>query len=117
LLTDEPLEANADSQAQRGMVGAIIEKIHALGVILFLVAPRSPGFEELSEADKSQYQQVGQTGDGLGKLDFARVLGHIGKSVSVSVPGMQSTPDYRVHRALFGQDSWQRVNGTITGGK
>ena len=41
---------------------------------------------ELAEADKSQYQRVGQAHDGLGSLDFARVLAHIGKSVSVAAP-------------------------------
>src|SRR5205823_8840036 len=83
LLTDEPLEANANAREQRRLVGTLIDKIHALGVMLFLVGPKSEGFEELAEADKSQYQQVTQTQDGLGTLDFARVLAHIGKSVSV----------------------------------
>lgn len=117
MLTDEPLEDNADAGRQKQTLGPLIDKIHALGVMLFLVAPKSPGFEELAEADKSQFQQVGQTHDGLGSLDFARVLSHIGKSVSVSVPGLQGSGDRPVKRALFGQDAWQRANKGITGGK
>jgi hypothetical protein len=115
VLTDEPLEDNAEAQSQRKMVGKLIDKIHALGVMLFLVGPKSAGFDELAEADKSQYQMVGQTHDGLGTLDFARVLAHIGKSVSVSV--LQGMPEKPVKRALFGQDRWVATQGEITGGK
>jgi hypothetical protein len=115
MLTDEPLEANADARNQRRMVGAVIDKIHALGVMLFLVGPKSEGFDELAEADKSQYQQVGQASDGLGTLDFARVLAHIGKSVSVSQ--LQGSPDQPVKRALFGQDRWTPSQAEIRGGK
>jgi hypothetical protein len=115
MLTDEPLESNASAKNQRRMVGALIEKIHALGVMLFLVGPKSAGYEELAEADKSQYQQVGQTQDGLGTLDFARVLAHIGKSVSVSQ--LQGAPEKPVRRALFGQDRWMPTQSAITSGK
>jgi hypothetical protein len=116
LLTDEPLESNALAQNQQRMIGAVIDKIHALGVMLFLVAPASPGFDELAEADKSQYQRVGQAQDGLGSLDFARVLAHIGKSVSVatSLPG---GPERGVTRGLFGQDKWVATRAEIFGGK
>lgn len=115
VLTDEPLEENADAKSQKKLLGAVIDKIHALGVMLFLVGPKSAGFDELAEADKSQYQQVGQTQDGLGTLDFARVLAHIGKSVSVSV--LQGIPDKPVKRALFGQDKWVAANQEVMGGK
>lgn len=115
VLTDEPLEENAEFQSQRGMIGAIIDKIHALGVMLFLVGPKSPGLEELAEADKSQFQRVGQTHDGLGSLDFARVLAHIGKSVSVSM--LQGGAEKPFKRALFGQNRWQGGTKQITGGK
>jgi hypothetical protein len=115
MLTDEPQEANADAKTQRHMIGALIDKIHALGVMLFLVGPESAGFNELAEADKSQYQQVAQTQDGLGTLDFARVLAHIGKSVSVSQ--LQDRPDKPARRALFGQDRWSATQTEIKGGK
>lgn len=115
LLTDEPLEENANARQQRALIGKLIDKIHALGVMLFLVAPKSPGFDELAEADKSQYQRVGQTHDGLGSLDFARVLSHIGKSVSVSTLQPEGERPYK--RALFGQDIWQAGTKAITGGK
>jgi len=116
VLTDEPLESNANAQTQRSMVGPLIDKIHALGVMLFLVGPKSAGFDELAEADKSQFQQVGQTHDGLGSLDFARVLAHIGKSVSVAT-NLQGEAEKPVQRALFGQNHWQRGSKEIVGGK
>ena len=113
MLTDEPLETNADAKNQRRMVGSLIDKIHALGVMLFLVGPESAGFNELAEADKSQYQQVGQTQDGLGSLDFARVLSHIGKSVSVSQ--LQGSPDKPVRRAVR-PGRWTPSQSEIRGG-
>jgi len=115
LLTDEPLESNAEAKSQRKMIGSLIDKIHDLGVLLFLVGPESAGFNELAEADKSQYQRVGQASDGLGSLNFGRVLSHIGKSVSVSA--LQGTPDKLIKKALFGQDGWVASNGKISGGR
>jgi hypothetical protein len=115
LLTDEPLEANAAARYQRQMISQLIEKIHALGVMLFIVAPKSAGYNELAEADKSQYQQVVQTHDGLGSLDFHRVLSHIGKSVSVTM--LQELPDRTVRRALFGQNHWVSTTLEIQSGQ
>jgi hypothetical protein len=114
MLTDEPLEANAPLPGYQGYLNGLIEKIHALGVMLFLVGPKSAGLETLAEADKSQYQQVGQTQDGLGTLDFGRVLAHIGKSVSVST--LQAAPEKSVRRATFNQDRWIVGQGEIRGG-
>jgi hypothetical protein len=115
MLTDEPLETNVWAEIQRRMITPLIDKIHALGVMLFMVAPGSPGFDELSEADKCQFQQVGDSGDGLSSVDFARVLSHIGKSVSVSV--LQQRPDTTVRRALFGQDQWVAGRGRVSSGR
>ena len=115
LLTDEPLEANAAAVDQKRMIGSVIDKIQALGVMLFMVAPKSVGFEELAEADKSQFQQVAQAHDGLGSLDFSKVLTHIGKSVSTST--LFEGQDRHVKRALFGQDTWGSTSAEITGGK
>jgi hypothetical protein len=115
LLTDEPLESNAAAIDQKRMIGAVIDKIQALGVMLFLVAPRSEGFNELAEADKSQYQQIAQSHDGLGSLDFSRVLSHIGKSVSTS--SLHIGPEQAVPRALFGQNRWGSTSGEIKGGR
>jgi hypothetical protein len=116
VLTDEPFESNAFADKHKPMIGPLIDKIHALGVMLFLVAPKSPGYDELSEADKCQFQQTGQMHDGLSSLDFARVLAHIGKSVSVATP-FQGEAERPVKRALFGQSDWQRGHKEIKGGK
>ena len=115
MLTDEPLEANAVWPAQQAKLDAIIDKVQALGVKLYLVGPASPGLETLAEADKCLYQKATQTYDGLGSLDFSKVLGQIGKSVSVSV--LQGRPEARVPRAVFGQDRWVGSDDTIRGGR
>jgi hypothetical protein len=115
LLTDEPLEANAIWQLQRTKLDAIIDKVQTLGVKLYLVGPASPGLDTLAEADKCLYQKSAQTHDGLGSIDFNKVLGQIGKSVSASV--LQRRPETGVKRALFGQDQWVASGESIRGGK
>jgi hypothetical protein len=115
LLTDEPLEANAVWPAQRAKLDALIDKIQKLGVKLYLVGPPSPGLDTLAEADKCLYQKAPQSYDGLGALDFNKVLGQIGKSVSASV--LQGRPETGVKRALFGQDQWVASDDSIRGGR
>ena len=115
MLTDEPLEANAVWQAQQRKLDAIIDKIQKLGVKLYLVGPASPGLETLAEADKCLYQKSAQSYDGLGAIDFNKVLGQIGKSVSASV--LQGRPEAGVKRALFGQDQWVASDDSIRGGR
>ncbi|MFO0826070.1 MAG: hypothetical protein U0792_23625 [Gemmataceae bacterium] len=104
------------AQSHKSMIGPLIDKIHALGVMLFMVAPEVPGYDELSEADKCQFQQTGQMHDSLDSLDFARVLAHIGKSVSVATP-FQGEAEKPVRRAMFNQCDWQRGHKEIKGGK
>lgn len=115
MLTDEPLEDNAIWPAQRAKLDALIEKIQKLGVKLYIVGPPSPGLDTLAEADKCIYQKAGQTYDGLGSIDFSKVLQQIGKSVSASV--LQGKPEAGVKRALFGQDQWVASNDSIRGGR
>ena len=115
LLTDEPLEANAIWQTQQRKLDALIDKIQRLGVKLYIVGPNSKGLETLAEADKCLYQKSAQSHDGLGAIDFNKVLGQIGKSVSASV--LQGRPEAGVKRALFGQDEWVASQDSIRGGR
>ncbi|QJW99484.1 vWA domain-containing protein [Frigoriglobus tundricola] len=115
VLTDEPLEANAIWSLQQTKLDAIIDKVQKLGVKLYLVGPNSAGLDTLAEADKCLYQKSAQTYDGLGSIDFAKVLGQIGKSVSSSL--LQARPESAVKRALFGQDEWVASQDSIRGGR
>jgi hypothetical protein len=99
---------------QRARISDLIKKIHDLRVILFIIGPTSAMFDELSAADRSEYQVVGEQNSGLDSVDFSKVLGAIGKSISISnpqSPSARSTPQ----RALFGQDRWGFVNAEMTG--
>lgn len=113
MLTDEPLEQGVAVDQQQGMLSEIIDKIQSLKVMLFLVAPESPGFEKLSEADRSEWQVVTSLGDGLKSVDFRKVLGYIGKSVSKS--NVQQSTLKSVKRGLFGQTGWGKVNAEFRG--
>lgn len=103
-LTDEPTEGGNRQVESMRKIPDIISKIHALKVMLFLVAPDSEGFERLSAADKCEWEVV-DGGDGLASVDFAKLLGAIAKSISASqTPLGAPPPEFR--RALFGQDRW-----------
>ena len=102
LLTDEPLETGLEVPDQRAKTQELIAKIHGLGVKLFLIGPESSAYDELSQANGSEYEVV-PTGVGLSSADFGRMLKQIGKSVSAS---RAQAVRAGVTRALFGQDSW-----------
>jgi hypothetical protein len=102
VLTDEPLETGLEVAEQRAKVKDLIQKVHGLGVKLFLVGPESPAYDELSMANGSEYEVVSK-GAGLASADFGRLLRQIGKSVSASRAQAVRTG---VRRALFGQDHW-----------
>lgn len=104
MLTDEPLEQGIAVELQKGKLSELIEKIQRLKVMLFLVAPESEGFNTLCEADRSEYQIVSGLGDGLASVDFRKVFGYIGKSVSKST--IQQSAPVPVTRGLFGQSGW-----------
>lgn len=109
-LSDQPLEDGALLEAQTEMLDALIDKIQALKVMLFVIAPESDAYDMLAEADKCEYQEVGE-GNGLSGVNFHKVLEGIGKSVSVSIPAKQGMPEAPVERGLFKQADWARPTG------
>ena len=113
LLTDEAAETGVMVNQQRRAVSSLVDKIQQLRVLLFLVAPQSQIFDELAQADKSEYEIVDETGDGLSRVDFRRLLAAIGKSVSVS--SFHASPPIAGTRGLFGQSSWGTSNDVIHG--
>jgi hypothetical protein len=106
MLTDEPCETGFNVSGQQAKIVELIQKIQGLRVMLFLVAPDSPIYQELAQADKSEYEVIddAQMGGGLAGVDFRKVLEYIGKSVSVSTN--QGSPTAEVMRGVFGQSSW-----------
>ncbi len=120
MMTDEPFEsgtgmnyAAASLDGQRGKLSEIIDKCHALGVMLFLVAPDSDLYSQLSLVNKCQYKSVDDSGDGLRTVDFGEILSQIGKSVSVA--SLQSVGDGDIKRALFSQDEWIESSDPLRG--
>jgi von Willebrand factor type A domain len=112
VLTDEPLETGLEVAEQRAKVKELIEKVHGLGVKLFLVGPESAAYDELSMANGSEYEIVSK-GAGLESADFGRLLRQIGKSVSAS---RAQAVRAGVRRALFGQDRWTPTQVRTFGG-
>ena len=116
MLTDESCETGVLVAEQKAKVNDLVKKIQDQRVMLFLVAPDSPIYQELAQADKSEYEVIEETGSGGGLtgVDFRKVLEYIGKSVSVST-NQQATPTEKVERGLFGQKRWVDGSGSFTG--
>ena len=100
MLTDEACETGSMVAEQKARVTELIKKIQDQRVMLFLVAPDSPIYQELAQADKSEYEVIdeAQRSGGLGGVDFRKVLEYIGKSVSVS--NCQGGPKAEVTREI-----------------
>ncbi len=112
LLTDEAVETGLEVQEQLSSIPALVEKIMAKRIKLFIVAPESAGFFELSEADRCEYDVLGATNvNGLRNVNFSKMLSAIGKSVSISqnYDGGVTTP-----MPNFGQEKWTVFQGTLT---
>lgn len=112
-LTDEPFETGADIELQLTQLPALQDKIQRLGVMLFLIAPESNAFSHLAMVDKSEYEVVDATGDGLRRVPFDKVLAYMGKSVSMSMAG--EGDDSGVKRALYGQDKLTATDSPVRG--
>ena len=113
LLTDEPFEDGVFVADQVAKLPQIIKKIQDLKVLLFIVAPESSTYDQLSQVDKSEYEVLASKNDGMQNVDFTKLLGAIGKSVSVS--NLQETRPPVVERGVFGQASWGATSEGMSG--
>lgn len=112
-MTDERCEGGVAVPEMREKVPALQKKIQALRVMLYMVAPDSKMYSELSAVDRSEYEVVNEQGNGLADVNFAEVLSYIGKSVSVSQLQAGAAP--AVERGIFGQAGWVGTNETAVG--
>ena len=111
-MTDEPFETSIMPDSEKQVLEELQQKIQDLRVLLFIVAPDSPAYEELAEVDKSEYEAVDSRSAGLADVDFRKLLSGIGKSVSVSTANQQGpTAEKTVKRGLFGQTEWGTIEG------
>jgi hypothetical protein len=100
-MTDEPTSGGDQAGRQQSQLAALMQKIMDLRVMLFVVGPECPVYEELSEVDKSEYEVIA----GLASINFDELMSGIGKSVSVSQTSQQSA-EPTVQRELYGQSTW-----------
>ena len=113
-MTDEPFETSSIPDKEKAFLGEIQQKTQDLKILLFIVAPDSPVYEELSEVDKSEYEVVESHSAGLADVDFRKLLSGIGKSVSVSTANQQGAPvEKTVKKGIFGQTEWGNMEGAV----
>lgn len=113
-MTDEPFETSSKPELEKRFLGEIQQKTEDLKILLFIVAPDSLVYEQLSEVDKSEYEAVESRSAGLADVDFRKLLSGIGKSVSVSTANQQGVPvEKEVKRGVFGQTEWGTLEGDV----
>jgi uncharacterized protein involved in tellurium resistance len=103
LFTDEPLEEGITGSEPLRQLSQLIEKLMQRRIHLFASAPFSPALEQLASVDRAEIEIV-EGGDGLKSVDFKKLLGQMGKSISISSRQFGSEPPWQ--RALYGQDRW-----------
>ncbi len=108
LFSDEPFEQGVSGVDNHHLIPALREKLMARHIQLFAAIPEGPAANELAATDRSEIEFIGQ-GSGLKDVDFSRLLGQMGKSISGSSLQSVSEPPYQ--RAIFGQDKWRQGQG------
>lgn len=103
MFSDEKLENGVQRSEVKKYIPELIEKLHARRVKLFCAIPYSSAAQQLSEANGSEIEDVGD-GDGLGSVDFRALLTQMGKSISVS--SLQGALEEKYQPAIFGQNEW-----------
>jgi len=111
LFSDEPFEGGVSTNTLNSKIPELIKKLQDRHIQLFVAIPDSDAIQLLSEVDRSEVEIV-DGGAGLRSVDFTRLLGQMGKSISAS--SLQSVGEPPYTRALFGQDRWgsERVIST-----
>lgn len=113
-MTDEPFETSIAPEIEKPFLEEILQKAADLKILLFIVAPESSAYEELSELDKSEYEVVESNSAGLSDVDFRKLLSGIGKSVSVSTANQQGAPvEKEIKKGIFGQTGWGKLSGDV----
>jgi hypothetical protein len=108
LFSDEPFETGVFNKDYPSKISALIHKIQARHVQLFVAMPDGDTIQQLAETDRSEVELI-EGGDGLANVDFKLLLGQMGKSISVSM--LQSTGEAPYERALFGQEQMGASSG------
>ena len=112
MYSDEPLEGGAFGSKDIVNVPALVQKMMARRIQLFAAMPASAGLDELAAADGAEIETV-SGGDGLANVDFAKLLGQMAKSISVSSMQGAEAP---YTRALFRQDQWVHISSASASG-
>lgn len=111
LFSDEKIEDGKMAPEDFEKIDEILKKAEARRVRIFGALPASPSLEKLAQYENAQFEPIAG-GDGLRTVNFSKLLGQIGRTVSQSsVQGYERA----YTKALFGQDSWATGSGSMAG--
>lgn len=111
MFSDETIEDGFLGAAVVEKIPAIVTKIMARRIQFFAALPSSPALEALGSADCAQIEPV-QGGEGLGNVNFSKLLGQMAKSISCA--SLQAGPE-NYQKGLFGQYELGSAEGDFTG--
>jgi hypothetical protein len=88
------------------MVSKLCKKAMARRIMLYMALPESPLLDDISAIPNCHIETV-KGGDGLSSLDFSKLLGQMGKSISItSLQGQEG----EYEKGLHGQKDWGSIS-------
>ena len=100
LFSDERFEGGKSRGKTSKKIAGLCNKLQSRHIQLFAAIPDGPTAQELAAVDRSEIELI-DGGDGLKNVDFSKLLGQMGKSISASV--VQSVAEESFEKGLFGQ--------------
>lgn len=105
LFTDERIETGTHIDAFRDRKPSLAMKIAERGIAVHIVAPKSAGYEFLSQVDGSEYTVLADKTRAFDRLDFGTILRDMGRSVSASGTSAARNRPF-LPKPLFGERDW-----------
>ena len=112
LFSDEAFEASQSRGKAGDKLPALCDKLQSRHIQLFAAIPDGPTAQLLAAVDRSEIELI-DAGGGMKNVDFSKLLGQMGKSISVSA--VQGIGEGAFEKGLYGQASWTTsVEGKFT---
>lgn len=104
LLTDEAVRTGMYSADSEERVLDLAQKLQDKRIALYMTTPDCPVYDKLSQADKCEWNV--DSSNGLGGVNFMKLMQSIGKSISVSQTSASGEKRDRP-RPLFNESKWR----------
>lgn len=104
LLTDEAVDTGMYALDSEEKVLELAQKLQDKKIALYMTTPDCPVYDKLSQADKCEWNV--DSSNGLGGVNFMKLMQSIGKSISVSQTAASGEKRDKP-RPLFNESKWR----------